>query len=70
MSRESELRPEWLRLALRLQGKARSQAGHALLTIRMIVGPDGNPIIWTEPCLTKIEPLSANEWASHILTLG
>lgn len=63
------IRREWNGFIQRLQGAACSQAGYAIISIRLIVGPDGNPVVWTEPQLSKIEPLSSREWMRLILTL-
>jgi len=66
-----DLRPPWFRLALkivrRLQSVAVKQQGHAIITIRVLVKGDGNPVelrgeplFWTEPEVEKLEPARAN----------
>ena len=50
------IRPEWNPLVQRLQGVACSQSGMAIISVTFMVGPDGNPIWWSEPNITKLEP--------------
>lgn len=52
----------WLNVIRRLQsvGKQRN-GGHAVLTIRVVVREDGAPVFWTEPEITKLEPLASGE---------
>jgi len=51
------LRPQWQKLAARLQHEARKTCGYGIITVRVIVvDGNGNPVLWTEPSLTKLEP--------------
>lgn len=47
----------WIGLTARLQQAANSQNGYALVTITVLVDEHGNPTFWTEPKVSKIEPL-------------
>lgn len=51
------IRPAWQKLAARLQHEARLTSGYAIVTIRgILVNANGDPVVWTEPSLTKLEP--------------
>lgn len=54
----TDIRPQWLNVARRIQSAACRQNGIAVVTIKVIVGADGNPILYEEPTLVKIEPVS------------
>ena len=49
------IRPPWQRVAARLQSVARTN-GHAVITLRIVVNQDGNPVVWVEPTVVKLEP--------------
>lgn len=49
------IRPAWQRVAARLQSVARTN-GHAVISLRIVVNADGNPVVWCEPIVTKLEP--------------
>lgn len=68
MSKQDELKPRWLGFALRMQGLARSQAGCAIIEVAVVVDAEGNPLVWLEPKMKKIEPLSARDWLISLLT--
>lgn len=50
------LRQSWLSILSRLQSVATRERGAVVLTIRVLV-VDGEPQIWSEPKLTRLEPL-------------
>jgi len=50
------IRPKWNPLVQRLQGVSCRQQGFAAISITFMVGPDGDPVWWTEPDVVKIEP--------------
>ena len=60
-------RGEWFKVANLLHNLAlEQQGGFAVLTVNVLVGRDGNPVllegeplVWTEPRLTKLEPKRA-----------
>ena len=58
------IRKQWEPFVQRLQSKACKQTGFAVISITLLVGPDGNPVLWGEPDMTKLEPLYD---ASHFL---
>ena len=57
-------RSDWHKVVNLLHNAALAQQrGYAVLTVNVLVGRDGNPVlldgeplIWTEPKLTKLEP--------------
>lgn len=48
----------WKDLIDRIRGIAHHQRGHALVKILVLVDKEGNPVGWTEPKMTKLEPIS------------
>lgn len=52
----NHVRPRWLSVASRMQSVACQQEGYAILTFKILVGPDGNPALWMMPSMKKIEP--------------
>ena len=60
-------RSDWSRVADLLRTLAlEQQRGFCVLTVNVLVGRDGNPVclegeplLWTEPRLTKLEPKAA-----------
>lgn len=62
------LRPRWNGVFQRMQGVAAKQNGYALLTVTILVGPDGDPKYWLEPTLKKIEPMhGSSQWFEEML---
>jgi len=62
----ADIKPEWagvhaaitksvLNIVRRLQSEAHTE-GCAILTIRVAVNADGNPICWSKPEVVKLEP--------------
>lgn len=64
------IRPQWSRVTARLQSKGCQQTGYAILSIRILVGPDGNPAFWCEPELTRLEPAHGLDRILTILQAG
>lgn len=54
----SHIRSAWLPFLSRLQSVAGKQRGHAIIRMIVIVDSEGNPVIWSEPKMTKLEPVS------------
>jgi hypothetical protein len=54
-----DIKPCWLNPIRRLQSMAGQQKGYAILEIKIVVDEHGNPVFWTEPTMTKIEPQSS-----------
>lgn len=63
----SDIRPQWLNVARRCQSVACKQNGISLVTMKILVGADGNPIVYQEPFLIKIEPISQVERLLELL---
>lgn len=62
------IKPQWNGVVQRMQGVAAKQSGYALLTITILVGPDGNPKFWVEPSLKRIEPVhGSSQWFGEML---
>jgi len=46
------------------------QNGYGIISIHIVVGPDGNPKAWSEPKMTRIEPKeTSKEWFEELLAL-
>lgn len=52
------IRPAWASFVSRIQGEACKQRGHAAIRITVIVDAEGNPLLWSEPKMTKLEPMA------------
>lgn len=63
----SHIRPQWLSVTARMQQAANTQSGAAVLTIKIVIGPDGNPYYWTEPEILRLEPKSRAEVIAALL---
>lgn len=60
---------KWIAIAVRLQRLARTQYVNKckLIRITVIADDDGNPVIWSEPECTPIEPgIGAKEWLNQL----
>lgn len=60
-----DIQTQWLSVIRRLQSVSKSE-GLSVVTISILVDPNGVPQAWTSPTQVKIEPRSA---ASTILAL-
>lgn len=52
---------EWLSVLSALQARSaesHKQRGHAIVRVIVVVDSDGNPVVWSKPSLTKLEPFS------------
>lgn len=52
-----DLQPNWMNIARRCQSIVCQEQGFAVVTIRVLVGPSGDPVLWMQPKIEKIEPL-------------
>jgi hypothetical protein len=50
-----DIKPQWLSVARRMQSVAKTE-GYAVVTISVLVDPDGCPQAWLEPRTCRIEP--------------
>lgn len=50
------LKVAWKNFALRAQNANRNSDNHAIVQMVVLVSPDGNPILWLEPRVFKLEP--------------
>jgi len=53
-----DVKPQWLNVIRRLQSACHGNQGLAVLSIRVLVDAAGEPVLWTEPLRTKLEPKS------------
>lgn len=52
-----DVRKPWINLARRLQAEASGENnGVAILSFNILIDKDNNPVAWTSPTCTKIEP--------------
>ena len=54
----AELAVEWMRLTRRLAGIASRECVHhgfAIISVNILVHPNGEPVLWTEPEVKKLE---------------
>jgi len=54
-----DIKPQWLNVVRRLQSACYGNQGLAVLSIRVLVDAEGEPLLWTEPTRVKLEPKSA-----------
>lgn len=63
-----DIRPQWLNVIRRLQSVAKSgHDGNAMITVSVIVDPDGYPVTWTEPHRMPLEPKRMAQEALEVL---
>ena len=63
-----DLHPQWLNVARRCQSVSCQQGGYALVTIKVLVGCEGEPVWWFEPEMSRIEPRNGStEWFARML---
>ena len=60
------IRPPWQRVAARMQHEARKTQGYAVIKIEILVNADGNPVLWFEPALRRIEPRNCDDLARFL----
>jgi hypothetical protein len=64
-----DIQPEWLNVIRRLQSVACRQRGYAIVSLQVMVDEHGQPVFWTEPTLTKLEPQRrAQEFLARIIS--
>lgn len=56
-----DIKPMWLNVVRRLQSVSRKQAGYAVVSIRVLVNSDGEPLLWSDPTVARLEPMRAAE---------
>lgn len=63
----SDLRPKWLNVTRSLQKAACKNNGIAIVSSRILVNNQGDPVTWTEPDLVKLGPLSSQDELIRLL---
>lgn len=64
------IRPQWQKVATRLQHEARKTEGYAVVSVSILIDGNGNPVTWTEPNLVRLEPKSACDLGLLLASLG
>lgn len=68
-----KLPEKWTPLVRRLAGMADRECGNkgfAIMTVEVLVHPNGEPAFWTEPKITKLESrLGAFDFLTRVLTM-
>lgn len=68
-----KLPDKWMPLTKRLAGVADRECGNkgfAIVTVEVLVHPNGEPVLWTEPRVTKLEPrLGAFDFMTKLLQM-
>lgn len=57
----------WLNIVRRLISVSRS-GGHAIITMRVVVDSDGQPVFWAEPDMVRIEPRGKGDVVSKFFS--
>lgn len=52
-----DIKPNWLNVARKWQSVCCQQNGFAVVTMRVLIGPGGEPVMWFEPTMQHIEPM-------------
>jgi len=63
-----DIKKEWFSLIRRLQSVAKSE-GLSVITFKVLVDKEGNPLGWTSPKRTLIEPKSKSSLIASILDM-
>lgn len=63
MSDIQDVRSSWLKVARRLQAAATcsNSRGNSIMSIKIWVDKDGDPVVWTSPEVKLIEPCRADD---------
>lgn len=62
-----DIKPKWYSLIRRLQSVSKSE-GLSIIGINILVNKDGEPLFWTEPKKTLVEPKNASNKIISLLT--
>lgn len=62
MKKPQDIHPKWYNVIRRIQsiGRSKHVIGCAIVSINVVINESGNPIIWSEPKCTLIEPKRDN----------
>jgi hypothetical protein len=63
-----DIRPAWYNPIRRLQSVACKTQGYAIVSMRIVIDEYGDPVLWTDPQMTKIEPKGDRETLLRLLT--
>ncbi len=64
-----DLSPKWLNFTRRMQSAcSRHNPGVIVLDVKVVVDQSGNPVGWTSPKVTPVEPQNQGETILNLLT--
>lgn len=63
-----DVRPCWFNPIRRLQSVARNQSGMAIVSMKFLVNENGDPVLWTDPKVTLLEPGRNKDAIMQVLT--
>lgn len=55
-----DIRPNWLNVARRCQAALPAHRGFVVLTLRVLVAPTGDPVLWLTPDVQEVEPITSS----------
>ena len=69
MNLTTDIKPGWLNVIRRFQSESGKQNGFAIITMKVVVDSEGNPVFWTSPEACKLEPKrGAEKFLAQIIT--
>lgn len=68
MSVPQDIKPCWFNPIRRLQSVAAKNNGMAIITIKFVINEEGEPVQWSDPKLTMLEPKRDTNTLLDLLT--
>lgn len=68
MTIPQDIRSAWFNPIRRLQSVACQNNGIAIIRMSFVINENGDPVVWTEPKMTKVEPKVDKETIIELLT--
>ena len=65
--RPDDIRRKWFDVVRRMQSTTSNVTTVSILQVNIVVDKNGDPLVWTEPRLTKLEPRSARQAVVDLL---
>lgn len=56
-----DIRSRWMHVVRRLQSLGCKQNGCAIITIKVMVDENGEPLLWTTPEMVQLEPRESTQ---------
>jgi len=63
-----DIKPAWLNPIRRLQSVAKRNSGMAIISMKFVIDENGDPVQWTDPRVTLLEPKRDRETILRLLT--